>query len=568
MATQSIPERGSGLIYDGQRNEIRIVGGPTQGPNATVEPKAPGDRFALTSVVHPLLFAANFVLFLFAQNLDEQVGVGVVLMPLLVAVLGTAAVLLLALIAFRDLGRAGLATTASVIAFFGYGHVWQLVQEGVDEGVLLAAWVVVWLLAIGLIWVTRRTPPDLSRGLALMAVVLIAMNLMPIIGYQAVSAATPGIQPAVRLAPGPEAHSNKRDIYFIVFDRYPGEETLRDQYGYDNRPFLDTLESRGFYIASDSAANYVKTAYSLAATLDMEYLDMASLRAGAATDTDWGPLFDILHGPTTVPSFLKSQGYRYVHVATWWQGTLTNELADQVLVYGDTSEFTSVLIETSILRASGMFGVEAELASRDLKRLHTLFQLARLEEMASAPGPKFVFAHITLPHDPFVFDADGDYLSEAAAKERSLRLNFVEHVQYANKRILGILDRLMNVPPDRQPIIVLTADEGPFPDRFAGHQDTFDWTQATDEEVARKFRILNAFHLPGVETHEAYPSISPVNTFRLIFNAYFDTDLPLLDDRSFVFVNGLHLYDHFEITERLSRDGGAPSSAVRPRAGN
>jgi hypothetical protein len=516
----------------------------------------------LTSLVHPLLFAANFVLFLFAQNLDEQVSAGVVLMPLLTVVLGTAAVLLLALIAFRDLNRAGLATTVSVVLFFTYGHVWQLIQGGVDERLLFAAWVVVWLLAVGLIARTTRTPPHVSGGLTLIAAALCAMNIVPIVGHQAVTAATLPIQPTEGVVAGPEADSNKRDIYFIVLDRYPAEQTLRDQYGYDNRPFLDALESRGFYVASDSAANYVKTAYSLAATLDMDYLDMASLRARAATDTDWGPLFDMLHGPSPVPAFLKSQGYRYVHVATWWQGTQTNELADQVLVYGGTSEFASVLYETSMLRASEMLGVEAELASRDLKRLHTLFQLARLEEMSGAAGPKFVFAHLTLPHDPFVFDADGDYLSEAAAKERSLRLNFVEHVQYANQRMLGIIDRLLNVPGDRQPIIVLAADEGPLPDRFAGHQDTFDWEQATDDEVARKFRILNSFYLPGVESDELYPSISPVNTFRLIFNEYFDTDLPLLDDRSFVFVNGLQLYDHFEITERLAGNGDSASTAV------
>jgi hypothetical protein len=207
-----------------------------------------------------------------------------------------------------------------------------------------------------------------------------------------------------------------------------------------------------------------------------------------------------------------------------------------------------------MLRAVDMFGVETALASRDVKRLHTLFQFARLEEMAAAPGPKFVFAHITLPHDPYVFDAEGNYLSEAEARARSLEQNFVEHVQYANKRVLGVIERLLDVPPDEEPIIVIGADEGPFPDRFAGHQDTFQWEQARPDEIERKFRILNAFHLPGIENPQAYRSISSVNVFRMIFNAYFDTDLPLLPDRVFTWFDGHDFYDHFEITDQLLPD--------------
>ena len=47
-----------------------------------------------------------------------------------------------------------------------------------------------------------------------------------------------------------------------------------------------------------------------------------------------------------------------------------------------------------------------------------------------------------------------------------------------------------------------------------------------------KFLILNAYYLPG-HSDIAYPTISPVNTFRLIFNTYFGTDYELLPDTSY-----------------------------------
>jgi hypothetical protein len=46
-------------------------------------------------------------------------------------------------------------------------------------------------------------------------------------------------------------------------------------------------------------------------------------------------------------------------------------------------------------------------------------------------------------------------------------------------------------------------------------------------------RILNAYYLPRGGNEVLYPDVSPVNTFRLIFNRYFDAGLPLLDDLSY-----------------------------------
>ncbi len=46
--------------------------------------------------------------------------------------------------------------------------------------------------------------------------------------------------------------------------------------------------------------------------------------------------------------------------------------------------------------------------------------------------------------------------------------------------------------------------------------------------------ILNAYYLPGDAADALYPTISPVNSFRLIFDHYFGTDLGLLEDASYL----------------------------------
>jgi len=46
------------------------------------------------------------------------------------------------------------------------------------------------------------------------------------------------------------------------------------------------------------------------------------------------------------------------------------------------------------------------------------------------------------------------------------------------------------------------------------------------------FKILNAYYMPG-HTAQLYPGISPVNSFRVILNAYFNANMPLLNDQSY-----------------------------------
>ena len=48
---------------------------------------------------------------------------------------------------------------------------------------------------------------------------------------------------------------------------------MRELYDYDNSDFTDYLESKGFYVASKSAANYSQTYLSLGSMLNLNYLE-------------------------------------------------------------------------------------------------------------------------------------------------------------------------------------------------------------------------------------------------------------------------------------------------------
>jgi hypothetical protein len=172
--------------------------------------------------------------------------------------------------------------------------------------------------------------------------------------------------------------------------------------------------------------------------------------------------------------------------------------------------------------------------------------------MREEPGPKFVLAHVLLPHEPYVFLADGSY-PDARQRARPEAVRFAEQLSYLNRRIRTIVDTLLDVPAERRPIIIIQADEGPQPPRYHAAPKTFDWQTATDAELVAKFGILSAFYLPaGAPEPEVWPDLTPVNTFRLVFDRVFGAGLPLLPERIYTSENLEHPYAFTEITERLA----------------
>ena len=51
-------------------------------------------------------------------------------------------------------------------------------------------------------------------------------------------------------------------------------------------------------------------------------------------------------------------------------------------------------------------------------------------------------------------------------------------------------------------------------------------------DTEARMAILNAYYLPGDGAKMLYPTITPVNSFRVVFNAYFGQEYPILPDTS------------------------------------
>jgi hypothetical protein len=498
--------------------------------------------------VHPLLVSIYPVVYLFAANAATQVTLDPIWIPLLLAALIGVAAYVAAALLLRDVMRGALLASLGLALFFSFGHVWNVVGDAlIARRWLLAAYALVAVLGTMLIVRGGRWVPAATRAVTILAAIGIVVNLFSIgqfaVGMSARSEAT--TEAAVAVDPD---EADRRDIYYFIFDRFASARTLAEHYGYDLEPFLDELRARGFYIAEESWANYLKTPLSLMSSLDMEYLDATPFREASTKPGDQAPMYAALRERRRVPATLKSLGYEYVHVGSFFEPSATNVDADRTLRYEEGGEFSSALWSTTLL---SMLSPSATGDEEDpplvpaVQRQHTLYELSVIADATNRPGPTYVFAHFLVPHTPYVFDLDGSMPTDAERAERTLDDQYLRQLRWATDRIIEMVDAILAQPNEEEPIIVIQGDEGPFPDAYRIDELNFRWDQATPEELQQKMGILNAYRLPDVEPEAAglYPSISPVNSFRVIFDTYLGADLPLLDDTVYIFDRQADLYD-------------------------
>ena len=511
--------------------------------------------------LHPVLFAAYAVLFLYASNISELTASDV-LQPLTIAVLGASTVLLLMGIVLRSLTRAAIVTSAVVVAFFGYGHAERLLASlGLALRTQLVAWGSLVVLAAMLAIRSRQPLPRLTAFLNAVASILIIMALVTIVPREIERAAvSPGDPTTGAVQAGDGATSLQRDIYYLVFDRYGSEWSLRYHFGIDS-DLPEWLSDRGFQVATNSHANYRATDFSLAATLNMTYLDHLTTRYGRDT-ADRTPARAMIPGHA-VGRFLQAQGYRYVHLGSWFAPTATNPQADESRAYDPESEFSAVLRETTIVPAVRRLAGEQDQAPTFRERHGRIaeFQFRELAHIRDEPGPKFVFAHVLLPHSPYVFRADGRPLTKEEEASQPESRSYGGQLAYTDARIRKTVEDLLTVPPEDQPIIIVQGDEGPYV------RTDIDWSDREAEYLQVRFGILNAMYLPDADPGTVHAFITSVNTFRLIFSRYFGADLPLLPDRSFTWRGNEDIYDFRDVTGVIATPPDVPPLDTVPSPG-
>lgn len=526
------------------------------------------------SILHSLLFSIFPILNLYGNNVGE-IPFTDILRSFLVSVLLTLLALFVLRLVLRSWEKAGLIWTGILIFVYSYGHLYSQLRTwdlaGFSPGrhrLLLPVWgviMVVWIWVVG--WKIRNLS-GLTKffniaGLLLMVspIYSIGSSYITQLSYRQASAVNVTSNPGVQTGSLP-------DIYYIILDGYGRSDVLDELYGVDNSEFINFLQNQGFYVAENSRSNYNQTVLSLASSLNMEYINYFADTFGIDSKERY-ELAQMIK-KNKIRDIFETYGYQFIAFESGYERTeirsadhywsASTDVVPQVTAVWAFNSFESVLLESTAFRALFDLHIFSPESLRNVTinpeyqahRDRVLYTFARLDDVAEMDGDYFVFAHIISPHPPFVFDANGEPITPENAyrladgdyypgsREDYLQ-KYAGQVKFVNQQIEAVISSILE-KSDTPPIIILQGDHGP--------GAYLVWDSPEKSNLDERLSIFNAYYFPGGETGKLYSSITPVNTFRVILNAFFNGENELLDDKSY-FSPWLRPYDFTDVTDRL-----------------
>jgi len=346
----------------------------------------------------------------------------------------------------------------------------------------------------------------------------------------------------------------KPNIYYIVLDGYGRSDVISKFYGYDNSRFINFLQTNGFYVEKNAYSNYSQTELSLSSSLNMDYIQDIVKNLDKNSD-DKKILYDLIQ-KNQVVSFLKNIGYKFVSVSS---GDSNTEFYNADLYLQDQSsfltEFRNSLINTTPITSVPIKAVKN--LQYEFHRTKIKYSFSVPEKINNGNIPIFAFIHILSPHPPFVFKsdfsqvnpnipyslADGSHFLKTSPKSDYI-FGYKQQAEFVSKKTQEMISKIIKNPSEST-IIIIQGDHGP--------GSELDQDSALNSNAKERMPILNAIRAPKLTRNKIGGTSTPVNTFRIIFNEYFNTGFDILPEKSYL-SSYPKPYDFFDITQEVSQE--------------
>lgn len=430
---------------------------------------------------------------------------------------------------FKSRIKCGIFTISFLIIFFFFGSAYDFLHRIHLPSFLvsykfLLTLIVVFMLLLALILRRKPAPLKAHQFFFLLFSVLMAMELCISLYYifsgKKNDPAINNVPLTLQLKPG----LAPPDIFFIVFDEYTSSKALKKYYRFDNSALDSTLENYGFFISHDSKSNYNSTVISMASSLNMQYFNLPMEN----TDNDARLLLkgSLSLRRSYLPKLLEQHGYKIINYGLFDIGSHKASGPRPFLQY----ETSAISLETlwGRMHRDILWNLTVRLPGYSEKKLGDKDYIERnksnlrqfVKELSiPSPGPRMVFCHLLIPRRPFNVDRNGNARISSMADFRDGNHDslYVEQVIYANK-LIDSIGKAAIKGRQRPLALIIEGDHG---NRYAA------WGMNIREKY---FMNLNTYYFSDRDYSMLYDSISPVNSFRVVLNKYFDAGLPLLKD--------------------------------------
>jgi len=294
------------------------------------------------------------------------------------------------------------------------------------------------------------------------------------------------------------------NIYFIIFDSYTNNQSLKKYWNYDNSSLKRYFTDKGFWFSEKSHSAYTATEYSVSSTLNSSYLNIKN-----HDEADHSKKYDLINfiRNSEILNILKKYNYHFIEYSIFKHKSIPG-LQNFVFENLFFRSFVYLMQE----KLFGVVNPDYWKTNDDIKN--------SIEQVHKEKGPFLLYAHFSMPHAPYIYDSTGNKITDIKISYDCMnKYYYLSQLKYTNKFVMEVAGRILE--HDKNSIIIIQGDHG---FRFLTDEKPSD---SNDEA----FSILNTIYIPN-SNYAGFPdTMNAVNTFRYVFNNYFKTNFRILENK-------------------------------------
>jgi hypothetical protein len=474
-------------------------------------------------IIFPFLFSIFPIILLYSENVTE-IRIDDFIIPLIITLLVTLSLFTVLKFILKNSLRSGFITTLLAIMFFSYGYIFNVLQttflydfDLIHHRYVMIPFMTVFIVGTYYFIKSKKNLNNFRQIFNVISVVMILSVSVNIITFNLENNDSSEIQRTV-LEYQTLQNQTFPDIYHIVLDEYTSNQVLQEDFQYNNSDFVTVLEDLNFLFPSNPLSNYPSTEPFLSSVLNMRYLEDSNLKN-----------FDRIHIEETivdnsVMQFLKNYNYKIIVPYSGYGAhdkflkSDENSCSDVIFL---KNRFLTELSRTTIIN----YFIEKQIENeRRHIQLCTLSQLPEIGEKYTEPV--YVFAHLFIPHAPYLFDKEGNSITPSSNKLKGLlgwnnTSGYLNEIEFINKKMINISTEILT--HSNNSIIIIQGDTG----------SSILNNPNMDDFVKKRLSILFAIHFPDSDKEWFPNTTTSANIYRIIFNQYFESNYELLPDRYF-----------------------------------
>ena len=505
--------------------------------------------------IHPFLVGIFPILIIYSQNIG-RVEITELFLPVIIIVGLTIGLYYFLKLILKNENKSAIIVTLILIMLFSYGHIYYLLSDVmIDEfdigqnRYLIPAFGLVLGISIFFIIRARRVFDNATSILNVISIVfiIVAISNVALVGAEITSCDKCSNQELfyeTRDFSGYfEPHKfliseNQElpDVYYLILDEYARNDALIDYHDFSNHELTEFLENKGFHIAKNSFANYPMSVQSIPAIMNMDYINFLADEIGTEV-RNYKPLNEKNYGlypNNMVIKNFKEMDYKIITFNTFALHLHENPLSDKTFCHRDKFLLDNRLVD--VLARTSIFGYYVERWAEGELRQATLCAFENFADAGNVfDEPVFVWAHVMLPHPPWIFGPNGEEITpgkpllitdnpEFRDSGWEPKIQYIQQVQFANKKTIEVIENILE--NNKNVIIIIQGDHGTAWET--------NWMDPSKDDAWQRLRNFDAIYFPDEDKRvQLNDDRTLVNTFRIVFNSYFGSDYEILENKMY-----------------------------------